>query len=249
MRLDPPGWRIKGTLRGLADFTTGQASRFSAVKDPFMKAPAVLLAALLLATSLEARQAPPPPASDAASKAEAEVDGEPLPNDAPKEPYELAAWCYGAMDQYLIVYSKIIPELRDIDRRFGSSVKNEKQPYADDMAAARDELTVLKGAVVAAEKASIKVIAPDGARAVETGREIWGPAEAHTKRELARAWLSWALPDRCDSNARELTAKSNLLGRALKYNGPSATDAPAQPVVVPGDEDAKPKSDGPDPHP
>jgi hypothetical protein len=212
-----------------------------------MKAPAALLVTLLLATSVEARQAAPPPADQAAPPAAAGPDGEPLPSNAPKAPYELAAWCYGAMDQYLIVYRTIIPELRDIDRRFGSSVKNEKEPYADDMAAARDELAVLRGAVVAAEKGSIKVIAPDGVRAVELGRDIWGPAEAHTKRELARAWLSWALPDRCDSNARELTAKSNLLGLALKYNLPSATDAPAKPVIVPGEDEAKPKTDGPDP--
>jgi hypothetical protein len=54
-----------------------------------------------------------------------------------------------------------------------------------------------------------------------------------TRRELARAWLTWGLPDRCDSNARQLAAKSALLGKALSYNNPSATDAPAPPAPTP----------------
>ena len=154
-------------------------------------------------------------------------EGEPLPAGAPTEPYELSAWCFGAMSEYLDIYDRVKPDLRDIDRLFGSSVKNEAEPYASDIAAARDELKVLSGAVEGAERASPQVIAPRGVEAVKMGRAIWGPAEAHSKRELARAWLSWALPDRCDSNARELTAKSALLGRVLKYNAPSATEAPA----------------------
>jgi hypothetical protein len=208
-------------------------------KDPFMKAPSLIFVALLLASTAQAKPLAQEPAPTAATTP-APVDGEPLPADAPKQPYELAAWCYGAMDQYLYIYDQIIPELRDIDRRFGSSVKDEKRPYAADMAAARVELDVLRNAVVAAEKASIKVIAPEGVRSVNQGRDIWGPAQMHTRRELARAWLSWALPDRCDANARELTAKSNLLGEALKYNGPSATDAPAKAVTLPTEDSPKP---------
>jgi hypothetical protein len=129
------------------------------------------------------------------------------------------------MSEYLDIYDRVKPDLRDIDKLFGSSVKNEAEPYASDMAAARDELKVLAGAVEGAEKASAQVIAPQGAQAVKMGRAIWSPAEEKTRRELARAWLSWALPDRCDANARELTAKSALLGKVLKYNTTSATDA------------------------
>jgi hypothetical protein len=166
------------------------------------------------------------------------AQGEPLPSGAPTQPYELAAWCYGAMSEYLTVYQRVIPDLRAIDRTFGSSVKNEAAPYAADMAAARTELKILAGAVEAAEKASPQVIAPRGVAAVKLGRSIWSPAEEKTRRELARAWLSWALPDACDSNARELTAKSALLGQVLKYNAPSATDpgatAPTPPPPTPG---------------
>jgi hypothetical protein len=152
------------------------------------------------------------------------TESEPLPSSAPTQPYELAAWCYGAMSEYLDVYDQVKPDLRDIDKLFGSSVKNEKEPYAGDIAAARDELKVLADAVEGAEKASAQVIAPHGVQAVKMGRSIWTPAEERTRRELARAWLSWALPDRCDANAHELAAKSALLGKVLKYNTPSATD-------------------------
>jgi hypothetical protein len=221
------------------------------LKDPIMKATFALLLALFTLQPLMASaqatapsrpaEAPPAPApaDAAAAAADPTPDGEPLPADAPTQPYQLAAWCYGAMDQYLYIYGQILPQLRDIDRLFGTSVKDEPEPYADDMAAARVELGVLKNAVQSAEKASLKVISPDGARAVSLGRGIWGPAETHTRRELARAWLSWALPDRCDTNARELAARSKLLGEALKYNGPSATESPPAPVNIADDDDAK----------
>jgi hypothetical protein len=179
-----------------------------------MKAPGPFPAALAFGLALAS-----------AGVARAQTDAEPLPTSAPTQPYELAAWCYGAMSEYLDVYDRVKPDLRDIDKLFGSSVKNEREPYASDMAAAREELTVLADAVTAAEKASAQVISPQGAQAVKMGRAIWTPAEEKTRRELARAWLSWALPDRCDSNARELAAKSALLGKVLKYNATSATDA------------------------
>jgi hypothetical protein len=175
-----------------------------------------------------------------AGLARAAAEAEPLPASAPTRPYELAAWCYGAMSEYLDVYDRVKPDLRDIDKLFGSSVKNEPEPYASDMAAAREELKVLAQAVTAAEKASAQVISPQGAQAVKMGRAIWTPAEEKTRRELARAWLSWALPDRCDSNAHELAAKSALLGKALKYNTTSATDA-APPAVSTAPETPPPQ--------
>jgi hypothetical protein len=177
--------------------------------------------ALLLALTLMAAD----PAPQAA--------GEPLPPGAPSAEYPLAAWCYGALSEYLDVYDRVKPDLVKIDKMFGTSEPKEREPYAHDMAAARVELKVLGHAVQAAEQASPQPIAPQGVEALNQGRAIWHPAEAKTSRELARAWLSWALPDRCASNARELSAKSALLGKALKYNNPSATDAAPPPAVEP----------------
>jgi hypothetical protein len=190
-------------------------------------APALILA-LLLAT------ADTPPAAA----------GEPLPPGAPTDEYMLAGWCYGALAEYLEIYGQVKPDLVDIDRMFGTPVK-ETEPYAEDIAAARDELKIFAGAIQAAEKASPQPIAPQGALAIRGGQAIWRSAETKSRRELARAWLSWGLPDRCDTNARGLQAKASVLGQALSYNaaptqtGPAAapsdgalTLAPIAPVVT-----------------
>ena len=158
--------------------------------------------------------------------------GEPLPAGVPTDDYPLTAWCYGAMSEYLDIYERVKPDLRAIDKMFGSSEPNETEPYASDMAAARDELKVLAEAVEAAEKASPNPIAPQGVEAIKQGRSIWAPIEAKTRRELARAWLSWAMPDRCDSTARSLTARSALLGQALKYNAAPSSEAPPPAAAV-----------------
>ncbi len=177
---------------------------------------------LSLALALLATQSSPPERSG----------GESLPPGAPTQPYELTAWCYGAMSEYLDIYERVKPDLRAIDKQYGSSVVNEKNPYSADMAAAHAELKVLADAVVAAEKASPNPIAPQGVAAIKLGRSIWTPAEEKTSRELARAWLSWGMPDRCDSTARTLAANSALLGKALNYNNPSATDTPPPPATA-----------------
>ena len=140
-----------------------------------------------------------------------------MPAGAPTEPYAQTAWCYGALSEYLEIYEQVTPDLRDMDRMFGSSVKNEVHPYAKDIDAARDELKVLAGAVSAAEQASPTAIAPNGIAAIKLGRSVWAPVEIKTRRELARAWMTWALPDRCDATARDLTSRSALLGQAMKH--------------------------------
>jgi hypothetical protein len=191
--------------------------------------------ALILAASLV--MAAPPPDEGA---------GEPLPPGAPTDTYELAAWCYGALDEYLQVYDKVIPDLKAIDREFGTDVK-EAQPYHGDMAAARVELKVLGDSVTDAEKASPTPIADRGVAAMNDGRHIWSVAEAKPRRDLARAWMMWALPDRCDANARDLAQRSLLFGKALSYNqgGAAAQGGPA-PAPAP---DAAPAADAAPPPP
>jgi len=199
-----------------------------------MSAPALIFALALMA-------ADPPAAANA-------PQGEPLPAGAPTEDYPLTAWCYGAMSEYLDIYERVKPDLKAIDKMFGSSEPNEPQPYASDMAAAHVELKVLADAVTSAEKASPSPIGPEGAQAVKLGRSVWGPAEAKTDRELARAWLSWALPDRCDTTARALANKSALLGQALKYNTPPSTpDAGAPPPSEAPSAQPQPEAGSPPP--
>ena len=203
-----------------------------------MKAHALALSALLLGLGQNATiaQTTPVAATPAPSSAAAPADpGEPLPPGAPSEPYELSAWCYGALGEYLDIYTRVEPDLRAIDKMFGSSVKNEKEPYASDIAASRDELKVLAGAVEAAERASPSPIQDQGAAAIKIGRAIWAPAELKSGRELARAWLTWGLPDQCDSTARQLAAGAAVLGQALKFNAPAepSVEAPAGPAAPP----------------
>jgi hypothetical protein len=170
---------------------------------------------LLLALTL--MTAAPPPDDGA---------GEPLPPGAPTDSYELSAWCYGALGEYLTIYDRVKPDLRDIDKMFGSSVV-EDEPYQSDMAAYRVELKLIGDSVSDAEKASPDAISNRGVGAMRRGREIWSVAEQKTSRELARAWLGWALPDRCDSNARELATRSIVLGKALRYNESDTTAPPS----------------------
>ncbi|HZZ37241.1 MAG TPA: hypothetical protein VFE03_16080 [Caulobacteraceae bacterium] len=154
--------------------------------------------------------------------------GEPLPPGAPTDSYELTGWCFGALGEYLDIYDKVKPDLIDIDKTWGTSVK-ESEPYASDIAAARAELKVLAGALEAAEKASPRPIAPQGAAAIKKGQSIWAIVESRPRRELARAWLTWGLPDQCATNARTLAAKSALLGKALTYNTKPDEAAPMAP--------------------
>jgi len=212
--------------------------------------PALILALALMASDPAPAASPPGPAPepDPIGALATNPVGEPLPPGAPTDEYQLTGWCYGALGEYLEIYDRVKPDLRAIDKLFGSSQPGEAEPYHQDIAAARAELKVFAGAVEAAEKASPTPIAPEGVDAIKLGRSIWGPAEGKTRRELARAWLSWGLPDRCDSTARGLAARSNLLGKALTYNNGGgggetpgdATPASDAPVLKPLDEPAPP---------
>lgn len=159
-----------------------------------------------------------------AAPAQTAEKGEPLPANAPQDSYELAAWCFGALNEYLDIYDRVKPDLRAIDKMWGTSEKGEVEPYHDEILADRKELKMISGAVEAAEKASSTPISARGVEAIKAGRMVWAPVEQKTSRELARAWLSWGLPDRCDTNARSLASNAAVLGQALKYN---AGDQPA----------------------
>jgi hypothetical protein len=190
-----------------------------------------MIPALALALSLMLADTPPAP--DAGG-------GEPLPPGAPTDSYQLSAWCYGALDEYLGIYDRVKPDLRDMDHMFGTSVV-EDEPYHSDMAAAHVELKMIGDSVTQAEKASPRPISEQGAAAMQQGRSIWSVAESKPHRELARAWMLWALPDRCDSNARELAQRSLLFGKALGYN-----NAPVPSVPENAPQTAPPADSAPD---
>src|SRR5258708_20964601 len=90
------------------------------------------LPAMIPALSLMASDAAPPP-----------QQGEPLPAGAPQQGYPLAAWCYGALSEYLDVYDRVKPDLVTIDKMYGTSQPHESAPYASDMPAARVDLKII----------------------------------------------------------------------------------------------------------
>ena len=65
------------------------------------------LALTLLLADAQPAATPPPDAPPAAADV-----GEPLPPGAPTDSYELSAWCYGALDEYLTIYERVKPDLQ-----------------------------------------------------------------------------------------------------------------------------------------
>jgi hypothetical protein len=207
----------------------------------------------LLALALLAAPAPapsdavvttaPPPAHAPAAKIEtvpAAAGPDDIPPGAPTDSYGLVAWCYGALGEYLTIYDDIKPDLKAIDKMFGTPVV-EAEPYQADMAAARLAEKRFAAAMEAAEKASPKPIAPYGAAAIAKGRSIWSVVQMKTRRNLVDAWLFWGVPDRCETTAKALKIRSSLLGQALAVSAPPPpTPAPADP---PAPQPAAPPAD------
>jgi len=221
--------------------------------------PAVLVALSLLAAEPAAQ--PPAPAArthaslktgpHAVAEAVSETDGDDnagdIPPGAPTDDYGFVAWCYGALGEYLTIYQAVVPDLKGIDKLFGSSVQ-EDEPYTADVAAERVALKRFGAAIEAAERASPTSIASRGAADIQAGRGIWAAAKRLPRRKLADAWLFWGIPKRCETAAKALKARSTALAQTLAPATPSAiTLAGAQPA--PGLDDRQAGTAPPGPHP
>jgi hypothetical protein len=148
--------------------------------------------------------AQPAPDASASVQATATTETEDVPMGAPSDDYGFVSWCYGALDEYLAIYPKVLPDLKDIDKAFGSPVQ-EDVPYAKDVALEHKALDRFAAAMQAAQKASSQPIADQGQAAVAQGRGIWSKVEALPSRQLADAWLFWGVPVRCETTAKALT--------------------------------------------
>jgi len=194
-------------------------------------------ALLALSVFALASQAPVPAlaAPQPATIAIQDQENEDIPPGAPTDDYGFVAWCYGALDESLSVYSTVLPDLKDIDARFGSPVK-EATPYAEDIVDEHKALKRFAAAMEAAERASPQAIADKGVAAMNKGRSIWDPAKAQPRRQLAHAWLMWGLPNRCEATAKTLKVRATLLGQAMavgapRLDTPAHQDAPAPPAT------------------
>src|SRR6478672_6513572 len=157
------------------------------------------IAALALALFLQAQPAaadatqPAEPPAPPAAGAPAEP---PYPRGAPRDDYQLVAWCYGALRGYLDLHDEVMPEVTRIETTFrppGRKLADDLKVYADMQKAGTRELKQFQAALTAAEKASLKPINTVGAAAVAKGRSVWAPGPNVTKARMAQEWMSWAL--------------------------------------------------------
>ena len=148
--------------------------------------------------------------------------------EAPTDDYGYVAWCYGALDTYVALYDRVMPEVTRIERAFpgpnGADADLRLYPQMRDQA--KKDLAAYRAAIVAAERASPRAIGPEGAIAMRKGRAVWSGAANAKTADIAREWMGWTPPARCGEVAKNLTLKSNVLGQALLANQPAA-DSPS----------------------
>lgn len=146
----------------------------------------------------------------------------------PTDDYGYVAWCYGALDTYVGLYDRVMPEVTRIERAFpgprGADADLKLYPQMRDQA--KKDLAVYRTAIVAAERASPRSIGPEGAIAMRKGRAVWSGAATAKTADIAREWMGWSPPARCGEVAKTLAQKSSVLGQALLANQ-AAADSPS----------------------
>jgi outer membrane biosynthesis protein TonB len=148
---------------------------------------------------------------------------------APTDDYGYVSWCYGALGGYLDLYDKVMPEVTRIEKAFPGpdGVAASLKTYPEMRAQARLDLKTFTSAITAAEKASPRPIADYGRAAINKGRTVWAGSETVNKARLAQVWMSWSPPGDCETRAKTLEKRSNVLGKALIYNAaPTAGTKP-----------------------
>lgn len=161
----------------------------------------------------------------------------------PSDDYGYVAWCYGALGGYVDLYDQVMPEVTRIEKAFPGpdGVAASLKTYPEMRAQARADMKVFTAAITAAEKASPRPISEYGGAAVKKGRSVWSGADSANKARLAQVWMSWSPPGDCETRAKALEKKSNILGKALIYNAAkpveqapaSAVEALPEPVPAP----------------
>lgn len=186
--------------------------------------PLAIALALFAQAPEAAAPAPPPPAEER------------LPQGAPKEDYPFVAWCYGALRGYLDMKPEMMPEVTRIENQFrkpGTKLADDLKVYADMEKDGKAKLKTFQAALTAAEKASVRPLNAQGAQWVRLGRQTWNTSAEVTKARKAQEWMSWALPQRCETVAASLESRSKLLGASLRANAPSEAPAEAAPPAEP----------------
>lgn len=207
-----------------------------------------MISPLLFALALLAQDADAAEAIAAAPpEAAAETVEAAFPPGAPRDPYGLVAWCYGALSAHKGLRDQVMPEVTRIEttfRRPGSSLEDDLQVYDELDELSAQNLALFSRAMEAAEKASPRPINAHGADAIRRGRITWSRAGDLPKARLAQEWMSWTLPARCEATATVLEERATLMGPAFDLTA----EPEAAPVEAPSVEqsDAAPQDVGPD---
>jgi hypothetical protein len=218
-----------------------QAQPAPAQSVPGDAAPADRVGGLLLGT----------PAADKAAPAAAEEapPEDRFPAGAPHDDYQFVAWCYGSLRGYLDLHDQVMPEVTRIESTYrppDRKLSDDLKVYADMQKEGRAQLKQFQAALTAAEKASLKPINTVGAQAVTKGADVWRITPDVTPARLAQEWMSWALPARCETTAKDLKAKAILMGSAFKANDePEAPPADAAPPAQPETPETPAPSESP----
>ena len=146
----------------------------------------------------------------------------PAPTGTPLDDYGLVAWCYGALSGYLELHDAVMPEVTRIESTFrapGRTLEEDLAVYDEMRRDGRRQMALFASAMEAAEKASLRPLNVIGAEQVKKGRGVWAAAPNLPPARVAREWMSWALPARCESTALALEQRARLGGVAFRAGG------------------------------
>jgi hypothetical protein len=190
-----------------------------------------MLIPLALAVSLFFAEAPATAAQTTVQTPAAETQAAEAatPAGAPQDDYQFVAWCYGVLSGYVALHDQVMPEVTRIEstwRRPGSKLADDLKVYDAQQRQAQADLKRFHVALTAAEKASIRPINEEGAKALQRGRAVWNAGPEISKARIAQEWMSWTLPARCPTAAASLTKRAKLLGASLQANAETEGSAP-----------------------
>lgn len=153
----------------------------------------------------------------------------------PSDDYGYVAWCFGALGGYVDLYDQVMPEVTRIEKAFPGpdGVEASLKTYPEMRAQARTDMKIFTAAITAAERASPRPISEYGGAAVKKGRSVWTGADAANKARLAQVWMSWSPPGDCETRAKALEKRSNILGKALIYNAVKPVEPAPEPAAAP----------------
>ncbi len=149
--------------------------------------------------------------ADTQANADAVAKGEePFPTGAPTDDYGFVAWCYGALSGHLALYDKVLPEVKRIEAEFPDSktpIDRVMDGYAVQHRRGERLLTVYSKALDGQEAAG-KAEGSGRDAAIAKGKDVWTGSDKADPKQLAQTWMSWGLPDRCQSTAARLSPRT-----------------------------------------